>query len=123
MHEMSLMQSLLRQVAQICEEHHALFAKTIHVELGPLSGVEPLLLSTAFERLAPDTIAEKAELIIDNVPLSAICRECGASFELPDFDFLCPLCAATSIEITQGDSCRLLSVTIETDDASVGAET
>ena len=121
MHEMSLMQSLLQQVAQICEENDAQRATAIHIELGPLSGVEPLLLSCAFEQLATGTVAESAELNIDNVPLAAECRKCSATFELSNFHFVCPYCAATSIRVTQGDECRLLSVTVESHATSVGA--
>ncbi len=47
MHERALMTSLLRQAADLAVEHDG-EVREICIELGPLSGVEAALLSTAF---------------------------------------------------------------------------
>ena len=51
MHEESLVRSLLHQVEDLAQQHHATEVEDIEVEIGPLSGVEPLLVREAFERL------------------------------------------------------------------------
>ena len=48
MHEMSLARCLLAQVGHLVEAHGGGTVRSIRVQLGPLSGVEPLLLASAF---------------------------------------------------------------------------
>jgi len=113
MHETSLVRSLLHQVEQVAREHEAKTVAQIEVEIGPLSGVEPLLVRYAFDSLVDQTSCAGAELIIQEIVLRACCRDCHAEFTLKDFKFVCPVCASKSIRITQGDEFRLLNVTLE----------
>ena len=62
MHEHSLVHALLEQVERLAGEQGAGEVEEVRVQLGPLSGVEPLLVKTAFEMLAPATIAGQALL-------------------------------------------------------------
>jgi hydrogenase nickel incorporation protein HypA/HybF len=112
MHETSLVQSLLAQAEAIMKEHGGQSMQSIRVEIGPLSGVEPLLVKSAFDRLAASTACRGAALIVEEVPLAARCRACDDHFEVQSFRFACPSCASTSIQVLRGDEFRLLDVTI-----------
>ena len=114
MHEASLVWSLLKQVECLADEHHSTAVKRIEVEIGPLSGVEPLLVRSAFEMLALGSVASAAELVITEVDLKAQCQACGGEFVLDAFRFVCPQCASRSIRVTHGDEFRLLNVMLET---------
>ena len=48
MHELSLCEDLMNQVLTIAKAHHAEKVVRIIVRIGPLSGIEPLLLESAF---------------------------------------------------------------------------
>ena len=50
MHEASLARALLNQVAQIARDRQGQAVLEVIVQVGPLSGVEPLLLVEAFSR-------------------------------------------------------------------------
>ncbi len=69
MHERSLVRSLLKQVQQLCTEHAASEVAEIEVEIGPLSGVEPLLVREAFDMLSKDSVGGAAQLMIREIPL------------------------------------------------------
>lgn len=112
MHEASLVQSLLAQTAAIMEQHGGRSVESIRVEVGPLSGVEPLLVKSAFERMCDSTPCRGAILTLEEVPLSARCRRCGAEFKIEAFRFVCPFCESTLLQVTKGDEFRLLDVTI-----------
>ena len=112
MHERSLAQALIRQVDRIVAENGGGRAAEVRVQVGPLSGVEPLLLQTAFEHCARETSAESASLLIDEVPLTAVCDACDRTFEIADYRFRCRHCAAESVRVTQGDGLLLVSVAI-----------
>jgi hydrogenase nickel incorporation protein HypA/HybF len=114
MHETSLVRSLLLQVEQIAAQHVGAAVTRVEVEIGPLSGVEPLLVRSAFDRLVDRSRWPSAELAIEEVSLGACCRSCAAEFAIEDFAFRCPECASPSVRITSGDQFRLLNVTIET---------
>ena len=115
MHEASLVRSLLKQVEQLRAEHGGTSVKQIEVEIGPLSGVEPILVREAFEVLIHDTQFSATELLVNEVPLMACCETCHAEFELRSFHFLCPACGARTVRVTHGDEFRLLNVTLKTE--------
>ena len=112
MHERSLVRALIRQVEHVVADNGGRPVAEVRVKVGPLSGVEPLLLRSAFEHCAPATCAANAKLVIDEVPLIAVCEGCDHTFELADYRFRCPRCEAESVRVTQGDDFQLVSVTI-----------
>jgi hydrogenase nickel incorporation protein HypA/HybF len=105
--------SLLQQVERVAHEHGSKSVIQIEVAVGPLSGVEPLLVRHAFDRLADGSTCAGAELLIQEVRLLACCRSCRAEFAMENFQFQCPDCGSRSIRITQGDKFRLLNVSLE----------
>lgn len=122
MHEASLVRTLLHRVTDLLAEHHGGYVETIIVELGPLSGVEPLLVQSAFDQLVSQSPLAGAQLTINEIPLEAKCGQCQAGFEVESFRFLCPMCGATNVQVVRGDEFRLLSITIQqslTDKANV----
>lgn len=118
MHERSLVRELLRQVDAIRLQHEAERVSEVRVRVGPLSGVEPLLLASAFEELVADSRAAGASLVIDEVPLLAVCKLCDRQMEVTDFVFRCRNCDG-NVHVTQGDEFELISVSLS---ESVAAE-
>ena len=117
MHEESLMRSLLRQVDELAQQHHATAVEEIEVDVGPLSGVEPLLLQDAFERLKDEFSLPRAELSVLQVGLDVVCKSCESESQLQDFRFVCHQCGSTSLQILGGDAFRLLNVRMQIDDS------
>ena len=113
MHEMSLVRSLLRQVNEIAAQEQAVGEVVkVHVSIGPLSGVEPLLVRSAYDQLATSAGLGQAELAIEECPLLGVCRDCGESIQIEDFDFRCSACDSVAIRVTSGDAFRLLRLTL-----------
>lgn len=113
MHERSVVKALLKQVEELRCQHDAEQVTEVRIEVGPLSGVEPLLLSTAFEQLAAESPTVDANLVIDEVELLAECRFCDSEFEVSDFVFRCPTCGG-NVHLIRGDEMQLVSVSLET---------
>lgn len=110
MHELSLAKSLLRQADEIRTQQSEERIAEIKVELGPLSGVEPLLLCSAFEQLIPNTNASSAKLVLEEVPLIAKCMICESRIMVEQFDFRCPQCEG-SLKVIQGDGVYIIGMT------------
>jgi hydrogenase nickel incorporation protein HypA/HybF len=100
MHELSIAEGVVGVV-----ERHARGRRVELVELrvGHLRQVVPSALEFAFELVAQGTVAEGAELVLDEVPAAGMCRTCGAATELPDFPLACTGCGGFDVEVTQGE--------------------
>lgn len=112
MHEHSLVQALLRQVERLAAQHGASRVDEVRVRLGPLSNVELLLVESAFQTLAPATVAAESRLVMEEVPLTARCAVCSSEFEIIRFQFRCPACDSVEIAVTAGDGFVLESITL-----------
>ena len=120
MHEVSLMRDLLAQVKQAMQQSEVERVSSIQIEIGPLAGVEPLLVLQAYRVLIPKTVFESTRLVVHQPALMSVCRECQREFEVIDFQFSCPTCFSSRVQVTSGDQLRLLSITAElNEDSSV----
>jgi hydrogenase nickel incorporation protein HypA/HybF len=124
MHEMSLIRSLLAQVRELVKEHGGGIVRGIRVQVGPLSGVEPLLLASAWTHLRGAAALGEATLDVEQVPLEAVCRTCDNVFQPVRFCFRCPTCRGTETDVVRGDGVVLHSIVLDDaalDEAEQGA--
>lgn len=113
MHELSVCQSLLTQVTDLARDQHANVVHKIVIRIGPLAGVEPGLLLQAFPLASAGTLAEAAELVIEELPLRVRCETCGAeSAALPN-RLVCGACGDWHTRLVSGDEMVLASVELE----------
>ncbi len=105
---------MLNQVADIASKHRALGVRSIVVRVGPLSGVEPTLLAQAFPLARAGTIAEGAELVIENQPVRVKCENCGAESDTTANRLICGECGDWHTQLISGDDLLLASVELTT---------
>ncbi len=110
MHEASIVSALLRQVDELAATRGACRVVVVRVEVGPLSGVEPVLLREAFGRQNATSSASQAELVIDLVDLTCRCDACQLEYRSPTLSFVCPHCQSPRVTVTAGDAVVLESV-------------
>jgi hydrogenase nickel incorporation protein HypA/HybF len=113
MHELAVCQGLLRQVQQIAVENKAHAVERILLRIGGLSGVEPPLLERAFEIACMGTLAQTAELVIEEGPVVVGCRECGGRSAVPPNRLVCTYCGDWRVNVVEGEELTLLSVDLE----------
>ncbi len=78
--------------------------------VGPLSGVEPSLLSRAFRLARASTIAENAELEIEHTPAVVWCDTCGVETEAAANALSCGRCGAWKVTLKAGNELMLKRV-------------
>ena len=113
MHEHSIIHSLLDQVRDIAQQNSASAVTEVVVAVGPLSGVEPLLLDSAFQQLATNELLRRAQLTIEKVPLTVQCDLCGRQSVLNNFVFACPHCGTNKIQVVGGEGIMLRHVMLQ----------
>lgn len=110
MHELSVCLALLEQVSAIAQDHRATGVTRILLRVGPLSGVEPLLLQQAFPLAAAGTLAADAELRIEPAPVRVRCTRCGTESPAPANRLVCPACGEFRTRLLSGDELLLAQV-------------
>ena len=115
MHELSVCQALLEQVAQLAGQHQARRVTSIKLHIGPLAGVVPELLQHAFTIARAGSVAEQAELHIEPIPVRIRCRQCGAENEAEPNNLVCPACHAWHTDVISGDEMLLASLEMLTE--------
>jgi hydrogenase nickel incorporation protein HypA/HybF len=109
-HELSVCQALLRQVAEIAADRGASSVERITIELGPLCGVDPALLASAFAVLRAGGCAAQAALSIESTAVTIRCTTCGAQSQTGPNRLLCAGCGGFRTRIVAGDELRLRRV-------------
>lgn len=114
MHELSVAQALVEQVDAVIDQHRASRATSIRVRIGPLAGVVPELLASAFPLAAAGSRMEHAQLEFIHASIQVRCRTCGAETEAAMNRLLCGACGDWHTQILSGDELLLESVELET---------
>ena len=113
MHELSICQNIISQVAQIAHENNALSVTKVIVQIGPLSGVEAPLLEHAFPIASAGSIAQDAQLEAQILPIRVHCNICGNENEAAVNRLLCSACGAWQTSLLSGDEMLLKSIELE----------
>ena len=110
MHEFSICQALLSQVADIARDRGAEAVERITIELGPLSGVDSTLLIGAFAVMRAKGIAAEARLVIEQIAVVLGCQACGARTEARLSRLVCGACGGFRTRVVSGEELRLRRV-------------
>ena len=110
MHELSICQEIIIQVNEIAFQNQASAIESITLRIGPLSGVEAPLLKQAFPFAAAQTVAENAELIIEELPVVIHCKQCGSKSNVVPNKLICSQCGDYHTQLISGDEMLLASV-------------
>jgi len=113
MHELAICQALMNQVESIAAERNASSVVSIVVGMGPLSGVEAQLLKHAYPVASAGTVAEGAELVIENLPVRIKCTECGNESDALPNKLVCKACGDWRTTLISGDELILMRVELE----------
>ena len=115
MHELAVTQSILEAVLENAERHGAQRVVSVRLQKGELNDYVDETLRWLFATLAEGTAAEKAELIVESLPIRMRCGECGQEFTVPreKFEAICPGCHSTNVELIAGREFMLSSIEIE----------
>jgi hydrogenase nickel incorporation protein HypA/HybF len=123
MHELSIAMSIV-DMAQEEAERRGVRIDSVHMELGPLSGVVADALLFSYEMACSGTSLEGSRLVIKEMPIEIYCPACNAHRILPSMQwFCCPQCGAPTSEVIHGRELAItaLEVRDELRTASVGS--
>ena len=113
MHELSIVASLFEIMEEKAREKGSKKIISVKLQVGILSGVVPELLFTAFDVFKKDTIANDAELEIEEIPYTIQCKTCGKAMTKDDFVFTCLHCGSQNLTTLTGKELVLQKMELE----------
>jgi hydrogenase nickel incorporation protein HypA/HybF len=103
MHELGITQEIL---AVVSERSEGARVRRVVLEIGKLTAILPDALRFCFEVCSAGTVAEGAELEIDELPGRARCRQCGAEVQF-DQPFGRCACGSSDLDWLSGEELRI----------------
>ncbi len=116
MHEMSITQHILDWALAEASRQHAVKIHTIHLVLGPFSGIVPECIQMYMDLMAEGTIAEGVQIQSRTLPLKVLCRDCGKKSQITRRHIACPYCQSLRLKILSGNECLIDSLEVDTDE-------
>jgi hydrogenase nickel incorporation protein HypA/HybF len=107
MHEVGIMHNLLERAVERAKQEGATHINAVHLRVGQASEIGLDALDMAFEISKHGTIAEKAQLEVEYLPVVCYCAGCNSEFEPVDTLYECPDCHQSYCEVRQGKELEL----------------
>ena len=111
MHEVSVMMSIMDTALDVAKTENASRITKISLLIGQRSGVMIDSLRFAYEMVTAESIAQGAELEIEEVPFRGKCMACDHEFDCRDF-LVCDRCGGVG-ELLSGQELQIKSIEIE----------
>ncbi len=113
MHEASIALSVLEIATENCRKAGYARIESIRLRVGRASAVMTDALLFAFDAVKIDTIAAGATVIIDEIPIGGLCKECGKDFISEEaYVLCCPECGSTSFKINTGRELEIVDMEV-----------
>lgn len=114
MHELSICQNMITRINDIAGQHCATRVTKVTLRIGPLAGVEPQLLMQAFPLASAGTVADKATLVIESLPVKVFCSVCSMESEASINNLTCRACGENQTYLISGSEMLLADLELAT---------
>jgi len=112
-HEMAIAKGIIDIAVAAAQKGGAQKITRINVVAGQLRGLVPLQLTYCFSVLAEQTIASNAYLNLEITPVKGRCRNCGETFIVKDYQYVCPQCHSRDVQTVGGTELRVRDIEVE----------
>ncbi len=116
-------QGILNAVLETAEANDAIKVTDMVIEIGKLAMLNPEQLKFMLGVLCKDTIAENAEIVIEDIDVEIKCYNCDFEgiADVDDSDhyapmILCPKCESHRVEVLNGRDVTVKNISIERED-------
>lgn len=102
MHETAVVEGLMRILNEYARKNAVERISRIRLKIGLLRGLDVRQIRGCFELFAEGTAAEGADLLIEEIAVTARCRGCGGTYRVERYHFECPACGSNDGEVLTG---------------------
>lgn len=113
MHELSIAMGIVDAAVDEARQR-GVHVSAVHLRLGALSGVVKDALLFSYEVACQDTPLAGSHLIVEDIPVSVFCPQCGDIRVLVSVQsFACPECGTPTMDIRQGKELEVFALEVE----------
>ena len=102
MHELAITEGIIHAAVPEAEKYGAKRILSINLKIGELSGVLPECIQYYFDIASRGTIAENARLVVEKIPATIHCPDCGYDGIVDRKKIRCPGCGGINYKLTGG---------------------
>jgi len=113
MHEMALAEGILQLIEDAARDQGFASVRTVWLEIGRLSSVEPDALRFCFDAVTRDSIAAGATLEILATPGEGWCMQCARTMPMQALYDPCPQCGSYQVQATGGTAMRVKELEVD----------
>ena len=113
MHELSLAVNVLQIVESAAARESFSRVRSLHLSVPALAGVEIEAFRFALESLAPRTVLDGADIIIDEPASRGHCLDCDATIDIRAHEDPCPLCGGYRWQSASDHGIRVVDLLVE----------
>jgi hydrogenase nickel incorporation protein HypA/HybF len=113
MHEMSLAENVLQIIEEAAQHQSFTRVKTVWLEIGQLTCVEPEALRFCFDVVMHGSIAQHAKLEIIDILGLGWCKTCMQEVPMATLYGVCSQCGNFELEVLCGDTLRVKELEVE----------
>jgi len=113
MHEMSICEGILLTLEEQAKAQSFSVVKKVWLDVGAFSGVEVRALQFGWEVVVKDSIAQKAELIVNEISAQAYCLGCSSTVEIHNRYDDCPECGSGMLQVVAGEELKVKEIEVD----------
>lgn len=102
MHELKIAEELIGIITQVAETENLKKITKVNIQFGKMIMIVPDVFRFVFDCAVKGTIAKKAKLHLEILPVKFACNKCKEETEIDDLIFVCPYCGSNDLELIQG---------------------
>lgn len=117
MHEIGVLYKMVQQAEKAARAEGCTKIRTIHAEVGELSGILPVFLDRYFPVVIDNReMFQNCRLQYTIIPAKGLCRDCQTMYDIARQKGACPRCGSRNKKILGGTGFCLKSIELESGD-------
>jgi len=110
---MSICEGIITLLEEQSKQQNFERVKTVFLEIGQLSCIQPEALEFSFDVVAKNTLADNAQLKINYIDAQAWCEVCEKQDKLQQRYDECPDCGHFPLAITAGEEMKIKQLEVD----------
>ena len=114
MHELGLVNYVVKQVSRIAEENHVTRVGSVTLEFGEVSGIVTSYLYDYWNWYTKKfPLFDGAQLICETIPAVTWCDDCKKTYPTVKYGKICPHCGSGNTWLQQGNEMNIKQIEVE----------
>ena len=117
MHELGLVNYVVKQVSRIAEENHVAKVHSVTLEFGEVSGIVTSYLYDYWNWYTKKfPLFDGAKLLCEEIPAITWCDNCKKTYPTVKYGKTCPHCGSGNTWLKQGNEMNIKQIEVEDND-------